>query len=362
MTASDSNSDSRILDLDSPAPVDTGDEGSNNGAERFAVLDLDGSGAKSEAAEAAPEVHTARDGEYFKGGFMREGDKVSHHLGGRKFTKAAEARAAFGLDWKVRLEPVFFDVVRPVEVPATNVVVRNDNNAVLGVVGGRYEVLQNDILDVIDAITDKAPIVRGGEFAGGKRTWLQTELCRINTPSGEAVGHGLAHTSHDGTQPLTFSLTGKVVVCQNTCNAALATAKNQWRIRHFASAVDRINAIRDAYASAPKYYKDLQEIFMAMGRKSVKTTDLQDMLKTMFPCKDEAKVSPRTEAARYAFLDAYCNAPGAMPGTAWGLYQASTNYIDHKRNLRASDAEENSWLGAGAEIREKAFQYVTRLL
>ncbi len=49
-------------------------------------------------------------------------------------------------------------------------------------------------------------------------------------------------------------------------------------------------------------------------------------------------------------------------GTAWGLVNAVTQYIDHERWFRSQDHRlDSAWLGQGASIKAKAYQEAMKL-
>ena len=44
-------------------------------------------------------------------------------------------------------------------------------------------------------------------------------------------------------------------------------------------------------------------------------------------------------------------------GTAWGLLNAVTDYVDHQRRARNEDYRlDSAWFGMGASIKQKAFE------
>jgi hypothetical protein len=53
-------------------------------------------------------------------------------------------------------------------------------------------------------------------------------------------------------------------------------------------------------------------------------------------------------------MDAYYSAPGAMPGTARGLVEAVTYFVDHKRGTTDEGRMDSAALGQGAVIKQRA--------
>jgi hypothetical protein len=49
-------------------------------------------------------------------------------------------------------------------------------------------------------------------------------------------------------------------------------------------------------------------------------------------------------------------------GTAWGLVNAVTQFVDHERRARSTDHRlDSAWFGQGAAIKAKAYQEAMKL-
>lgn len=262
---------------------------------------------------------------------------------------SAEARRLFGLDWTVSARSLTADG-GSIAVPTHRAIVRDDTQDVLGVVGSRYAVIQNSVLDILDAITDQAPITRGGVWDGGRRVWLQTEVTTFQTPSGPAKGNGLAATSHDGSLALTFTALGNVVVCRNTFRRNLATSPHSMTIRHTAKAKEQVEKMREALEGARTHFGEMQKEFMAWGRKKTSEADLNRLINVLMPVSEDTINDTRRKNNVDTFIKGYKDGPGAMPGTAWGLAMGTTYYQEHMRAIRSgSDRFERAYSDAGTE-------------
>ncbi|AEG71168.1 conserved hypothetical protein (plasmid) [Ralstonia solanacearum Po82] len=50
-------------------------------------------------------------------------------------------------------------------------------------------------------------------------------------------------------------------------------------------------------------------------------------------------------------------------GTAWGVLNAVTEYVDHHRRARSDDSHlDAAWFGAGADIKQKAWGEALKLI
>jgi hypothetical protein len=53
----------------------------------------------------------------------------------------------------------------------------------------------------------------------------------------------------------------------------------------------------------------------------------------------------------------------AADGTAWGLLNAVTQYVDHERRARSQDYRlDSAWFGNGAAIKGKALERALKLI
>lgn len=53
----------------------------------------------------------------------------------------------------------------------------------------------------------------------------------------------------------------------------------------------------------------------------------------------------------------------AASGTAWGLVNAMTEYVDHHRRARTQDNRlDSAWFGQGAQLKQKALTHALTLL
>ena len=93
---------------------------------------------------------------------------------------AKQAILATGMDWTVQLHPVYASVqydygIKSELISDKNAVVRMDTGDVLGVVGTKYEPVQNvDCFNLFDAVvgTGEAKYDTVGTLGNGRRIWL----------------------------------------------------------------------------------------------------------------------------------------------------------------------------------------------
>ena len=112
-----------------------------------------------------------------KASMFYTGEVPWHKLGTKldRPATAEEAIIAAGLDYSVKLKPLH-TVINHKRIPVDgHFATVRDNGAVLGVVGSRYEVLQNkDAFGFFDGIVDRHEAIyhTAGALGKGERIWI----------------------------------------------------------------------------------------------------------------------------------------------------------------------------------------------
>ena len=144
-----------------------------------------------------------------------------------------EALITAGLDWDVVQEPIYTGNEELINGYKANI--RDTDRKVLGVVTNRYKVVQNrDAFSFTDRLLGEGVRYEtAGSLQGGRRVWLLAHMPRDYIISGEKFSpYLLFSNTHDGSGAVKVALTPIRVVCQNTLNLALDTARRSWSMMH----------------------------------------------------------------------------------------------------------------------------------
>jgi phage/plasmid-like protein (TIGR03299 family) len=274
-------------------------------------------------------------------------------------TTAEMLDAANLSNWNVRLE----DVTIPSHLSSDKdyqYVVRtnptdNTQTDVLGVVGQRYHVLQNeDLFSFGDNILDgggrweTAGAIRGGRVVFGS---LALERETVLDPSGVAdkvKTYLLINTSHDGSIAIQASITPVRVVCANTLNLALGGKKKRngikqsFKIRHTQTASGRVQVARETLGLANAYMDSFDKMAHAMIQKEVTAIDFNNILLAAYPKpeKDSKGAIKKWETKIDTINDIYTGEfNGMIAGSAWGAFNALTERLDWYRSARGGNNE-----------------------
>ena len=263
-------------------------------------------------------------------------------------------------DWNVRLEevemPNGFNSDRKYNyVVRTNPFDRKQND-VLGVVGERYRILQNEeLFDFGDALLDGGGRWEtAGSIKGGRQVFGSLALDREMIIDEKGVGdkvtsYLLVNTSHDGSIAIQASVTPVRVVCANTLNVALGTGvgrnrtvKQSYKIRHTQTAQGKIQAAREALGLANKYLDEFDKMANEMIQREIDNDTFNAILKTAYPLPEDNKKGAMSKWNTKIELieDIYNGQTNHMiAGTAWGALNAMTERIDWYRTGRKGSSE-----------------------
>jgi phage/plasmid-like protein (TIGR03299 family) len=274
-------------------------------------------------------------------------------------TTAEMLEAASLNGWNVRLEdmPIPSHLTSDKEyqyVVRTNPT-DNTQTDVLGVVGERYHVLQNeDLFSFGDNILDgggrweTAGSIKGGRVVFGS---LALERETILDPSGVAdkvKTYLLINTSHDGSIAIQASITPVRVVCANTLNLALGGKKKKngikqsFKIRHTQTANGKVQIARETLGLANAYMDEFDIMAKAMFEKEVNAKQFNDIILAAYPKpeKDSKGAVKKWENKVDIINDIYTGEfNGMIAGSAWGAFNALTERLDWYRTARGGNNE-----------------------
>jgi len=260
--------------------------------------------------------------------------------------------SAFLSGWDVRLEPVAYPDGYIVDKPAFMVVrnhpLQNQQAHVLGTVGDRYHPYQNEALFAFgDNLLDGGGFWESaGSIKGGRTVFGSLKLGKsiVLDPQGIADRtdtYLLVTTSHDGSTAIQAMTTPVRVVCQNTLNVALKGAKQSYKVRHTATAGDRVAEARRALGLAFEYTDTFELEAQALFSTAVSNQKFADIIEALYPTpdKDSAKASVTKHESKVDLIwDLYNGeTQKGIAGTAWGAFNALTERLDYYRLGRATN-------------------------
>lgn len=173
---------------------------------------------------------------------------------------AADVISAAGLNWQVEKCPLVakmptldnnkygfnYDNNNYVDCDNVYATYRTDYNIPLGIVKGRYTIVQNnEAFNFFDNAIGKNKAIwqTAGFFGNGERIFVSAKLPKNIVVNGtDPVENYLVFTtSHDGSSGVKILFTPIRIICQNTLNAAIKNATNYISFRHTNSVYKNID-------------------------------------------------------------------------------------------------------------------------
>ena len=262
-------------------------------------------------------------------------------------------------NWNVRLEdveiPEGFASDKSYSFVSRTNPFDNSQTDVLGVVGERYKVLQNeDLFSFGDNILDgggrweTAGSIKGGRVVFGALALTDSITLDPNGRADKIDNYLLINTSHDGSIAIQASITPIRVVCANTLNLALTSLrgknapKQSFKIRHTQTAEGKIAVAREALGLAHKYLDDFSTMATAMIETEITKQQFDEIVALAYPAPEkDSKGSLGKHTAKIDLLnDIYVGQfNDTIAGTAWGAFNALTERLDWYRNSRGGNNE-----------------------
>lgn len=291
-----------------------------------------------------------------------------------------------GMDWSICETPVRYLTERTGSlgeiktVDDQKVLYRSDTKAALSVVGSRYQVVQpktvlefyRDLIEVSGFELETAGVLKGG-----RKFWALAKTGKSATLRGNDVVHGyiLLASSCDGTLATVATPTTVRVVCNNTLAVALNGANHAVKVPHSTSF--DAQAVKHRLGIAVSQWDGFMYRMKMLAERKVKSHEsLNFFLKVLclpqgHEQHGEALVGEgnlvnerglKTVQALYEGQGMGAEMASAK-GTAWGMLNAVTQYVDHERRARSNDHRlDSAWFGQGAVLKQRALDQALQLV
>ena len=264
---------------------------------------------------------------------------------------SADAIKSAGLDWKVDSRPIYTDIPSgaKAEIPGRRANVRDTDNSVLGIVSDRYKIVQNsEAFDFTDSlIGEGCRYETAGALFGGKKIWLLASLPEQKILDDEVIPYVCFTNSHDGMGAIQAIMTPVRVVCNNTLNLALRSAKRSWSTKHMGDLGSKLAEARHTLELANDYMDCLSDEADRLANIKVTDEKVHQILDDLFPVNEEDgdRKKRNVSELKDKFM-VFMFAPDILKfkGTAWGVVQAASDFATHvapKRSL--TNYQENNF-------------------
>lgn len=301
---------------------------------------------------------------------------------------SADAIIAAGQNWRVGKYPAVTVWTDSEGVPHKHVsdktflLMREDTGFELASAGVNYTPFQNEeAFAFFDALVGERLAVyhTAGVLGNGEKVWILAKLpgeLRIKGTDDVTEKYILLAQSHVPGTALKIVLTAVRVVCQNTFNIALSGAARAetFTVWHTQRIYDRIEEARQILGIAEAQYTSMDFILNEFANREVTQEEVDEVVAKILPLPEGEEVNPnyvlnQRELVKGLYETGPGNEAKKVRGTAYPLYHAFTDYVDHYRPTRVrgdsteSDAVLSSvWFGSGGGIKAKALRTVSDLV
>ncbi|CAI8989457.1 DUF932 domain-containing protein [Pseudomonas sp. IT-P253] len=285
-----------------------------------------------------------------------------------------------GMNWQIQESPVRFmaDAVGHLSTihtfPEQKVLYRSDSKEALSVVSQRYQVVQpREVLEFYRDLTEHSgyELETAGVLKGGRKLWALARTGQSTAIKGNDVVNGylLLATSCDGTLATTATPTTVRVVCNNTLTISLSGATRAIKVPH--SMRFDSQAVKKQLGIAVSQWDEFMYRMRTLSERKVQWTEAMSFFMEVL-CDTSAhdpipNVLPNKRAMEK--VQSLYEGKGrgsemeSARGTAWGLLNAVTEYVDHERRARSHEYRmDSAWFGQGAVVKQKALNAALQLV
>ena len=279
---------------------------------------------------------------------------------------SADALICAGLDWEVFQKHVYTEDGSFITGYKVNV--RSTDNAMLGIVSDRYKVVQNkDAFRFTDDLLGEGVTYEtAGALQGGRKVWVLAKMPQKYIIGGDEIAPYLVvMNSHDGSSGIKVAMTPIRVVCQNTLNLALNTAKRIWTTKHTENVMSRVHEARETLMLAEAYMGGLGREIDSLSRIKLTDKKVIEFMQEFFPVTED--MSDVTKKNNFRLLEdmkrRYWNAPDLanIGKNGYRFINAVSDFATHADPLRKTkNYNENLFLRTieGNPLIDKAYKMV----
>lgn len=326
-----------------------------------------------------------------KDAFFSVKEKAWHGLGQivDDYPTSEEAIIYAGLDYEVIKEDIFttsfnsdgqrMDTTNRIKTHFATM--RKDTGDVLGIVGSKYEIVQNRTAFVFfDSLLSDNGIKyeTAGALGNGERIFITAKLPEVMRIGRKDVieEYIFLTTSHDGSGSIMAAFTPVRIVCNNTLNAALNSHTNAVYIKHTANAEQKLQEAARIIQISTTMSEELEYLFNSWAKVRVSDNELKKLIRlAMSPNREVFKAIAEDNTA-FQFSNHFENVCGEVleyahtadsqqmettAGTLFGAYNAVTGYYQNVKDFKNHDHKVNSIMfGTALDRTKKAFEICSK--
>lgn len=284
-------------------------------------------------------------------------------------------QAEAGMDFRIEETDVLYSVsggngIHLKSNPDSKVLFRSDSHAPLSVVSKRYCVVQpHDVLEFYRDLVSVGgfELETAGVLKGGKKLWALARTGQETLLRGgdQVKAYLLLATSCDGTLCTTAQFTSIRVVCNNTLQMAVGESRGAIRVPH-STQFDPRQAKQELGLGLSHWERFVADMKQLADRKINKFEAMNYLVNVLGDPTVPLNDQPNSKAIQNVYALFSGQGRGSelesANGTAWGLLNGVTEYVDQHRRARSQNNRlDSAWFGPGAALKEQAFHEAMKL-
>ena len=253
-----------------------------------------------------------------------------------------QALSLSGLDWKVEQEPIYTETGNLISGFKANV--RDTDQKILGVVTDRYKVIQNEEAFAFtdELLGEGVRYETAGSLQGGRKVWLLAHMPHEYIIAGERISPYLVFSNtHDGSGAIRVAITPIRVVCNNTLNLALNTAKRSWSTIHTGDIKSKLEEAKNTLFMANTYMDELGKEFDNLRKKKLTDKQVMEYIELLIPLDESATSQQKKNIIRLQddMKMRYFDAPDLkdVGNNAYRFINAVSDFATHAEPLRRTE-------------------------
>jgi len=250
-----------------------------------------------------------------------------------------------GLNWNVIKTPL--QTVSGIAIDNRVAVIREDNDAVLGIVSPKYSIQQNEqLVEVLHNVSSQSGLElhSGGYFGHGEKIWVQLKSEELKLENDKVKGYISGFNSHDGSSRFAFGNSLITISCMNSWWTGYRSVET--RLKHSKGMQGQIDAI---LFQIDLMLKDEQVTFEQIKRLtqievSKKAKELAIQYLFNLKKEDTLETISTNKLNKISQYELDLGTELASKGdTMWGLFNGVTRYTTH--SMKEGDNSENKIFG-----------------
>lgn len=283
-----------------------------------------------------------------------------------------------GMAWEIHSSDVMYQA-QPVSGsgllirsnPDSKVLYRSDTLDPLSVVSPRYKVVQpREVLEFYRDLVSAGgfELETAGVLKGGRKLWALAKTGQETVLKGgdRVKAYLLLATSCDGTLCTTAQFTSVRVVCNNTLRLAVGDRTGAVKVPH--STVFDPALVKQELGLGLSAWDQFMSSIKSMADRPVNRIESMKYLVEVLgdgslPLAEQANQKALQQVHQLFAGQGMGSELVSANGTAWGLLNAVTEYVDHERKARSQDHRlDSAWFGQGAAIKQKGLEAALKLV